>query len=91
MKSNYPYELPPLPFAYDALEPVISKLTLEFHHDKHFLAYINNQELNILTQTFIFVFGLFIPIIYTLIRYFDINISETYYLIIGDINFYLKK
>lgn len=42
MKPNYPYELPPLPFAYDALEPVISKLTLEFHHDKHFLAYINN-------------------------------------------------
>ena len=42
MKPNYPYELPALPFAYDALEPVISKLTLEFHHDKHFLAYINN-------------------------------------------------
>ncbi len=42
MKPNYPYELPPLPYTYDALEPVISKLTLEFHHDKHFLAYINN-------------------------------------------------
>ena len=32
------YELPPLPYAYDALEPHISKDTLEFHHDKHHAA-----------------------------------------------------
>ena len=33
------FELPPLPYAYDALEPVISKETMTFHHDKHHAAY----------------------------------------------------
>ncbi|MDK2977737.1 MAG: Iron/manganese superoxide dismutase, alpha-hairpin domain, partial [Bacteroidales bacterium] len=28
------FKLPDLPYAYDALEPEISKRTLEFHHDK---------------------------------------------------------
>lgn len=36
------FELPQLPYAYDALEPIISKQTLEFHHDKHHAAYVNN-------------------------------------------------
>ncbi|MBU8893045.1 MAG: superoxide dismutase [Bacteroidales bacterium] len=36
------FELPNLPYAYDALEPFISKQTLEFHHDKHHAAYVNN-------------------------------------------------
>lgn len=36
------FELPKLPYAYDALEPIISKQTLEFHHDKHHAAYVNN-------------------------------------------------
>ena len=36
------FELPNLPYAYDALEPIISKKTLEFHHDKHHAAYVNN-------------------------------------------------
>ncbi len=36
------HKLPDLPYAYDALEPYISKRTLEFHHDKHHAAYINN-------------------------------------------------
>ena len=31
-----------LPYAADALEPVISKQTLEFHHGKHLAAYVNN-------------------------------------------------
>ena len=35
-----PYSLPPLPYAYDALEPYIDKATMEFHHDKHHQAYI---------------------------------------------------
>lgn len=35
-------ELPKLNYAYDALEPVISRQTLEFHHDKHHAAYVNN-------------------------------------------------
>ncbi len=36
------YELPPLPFGYETLAPYISKETLEFHHDKHHAAYVNN-------------------------------------------------
>ena len=36
------FELPPLPYAIDALEPHISKTTLEFHHGKHHQAYVNN-------------------------------------------------
>jgi superoxide dismutase, Fe-Mn family len=38
------YELPALPYEYTALEPYISKSTLEFHHDKHHAAYINNYN-----------------------------------------------
>lgn len=34
------FKLPELPFAYDALEPHISKSTLEFHHDKHHAGYV---------------------------------------------------
>ncbi len=33
------FDLPPLPYAYDALEPTISKETMTFHHDKHHTAY----------------------------------------------------
>ncbi|MBX6315089.1 MAG: superoxide dismutase [Isosphaeraceae bacterium] len=36
------YTVPPLPYAYDALEPHISKRTMEFHHDKHHQAYVTN-------------------------------------------------
>jgi Fe-Mn family superoxide dismutase len=36
------HELPPLPYAHDALEPHISQETLEYHHDKHHAAYVNN-------------------------------------------------
>ena len=36
------YTLPPLPYAYDALAPYMSKETLEFHHDKHHQAYVDN-------------------------------------------------
>jgi Fe-Mn family superoxide dismutase len=36
------FELPLLPYAYDALEPFITKKTLEFHHDKHHQAYVTN-------------------------------------------------
>ncbi len=36
------FELPPLPYAYDALQPYMSKETLEFHHDKHHQAYVTN-------------------------------------------------
>lgn len=36
------FELMALPYALDALEPVISKQTLEFHHGKHLAGYVNN-------------------------------------------------
>ena len=41
------YSVPPLPYAYDALEPHIDKATMEFHHDKHHQAYVDkvNQAL----------------------------------------------
>ncbi|NIZ00596.1 superoxide dismutase [Thalassospira lucentensis] len=36
------FELPALPYAHDALAPVMSAETLEFHHDKHHNAYVVN-------------------------------------------------
>ena len=42
-----PYELSPLPYSYDALEPHIDEQTLHLHHDKHHKAYVdglNNAE-----------------------------------------------
>ena len=35
------YTVPPLPYAYDALEPHIDKATMEVHHDKHHQAYVD--------------------------------------------------
>lgn len=37
-----PFELPNLPYAYDALEPHIDAKTMEIHHGKHHAAYTNN-------------------------------------------------
>jgi len=36
------FSLPALPYAYDALEPHIDARTMEIHHTKHHLAYVNN-------------------------------------------------
>ena len=36
------FELPDLPYSHDALAPFMSAETLEFHHDKHHLAYVTN-------------------------------------------------
>jgi len=36
------FELPSLPYAYDALEPYIDKTTMEIHHTKHHNAYVTN-------------------------------------------------
>jgi superoxide dismutase, Fe-Mn family len=37
-----PYSVPPLPYAFDALEPHIDAKTMEIHHDKHHAAYVTN-------------------------------------------------
>ncbi|CAE7925767.1 sodA [Symbiodinium sp. KB8] len=42
LESAKAYDLPDLPYAYDALEPSIDKATMEFHHDKHHLTYVTN-------------------------------------------------
>ncbi len=36
-----PYQLPPLPYGFDALEPHIDAKTMEIHHDKHHATYVN--------------------------------------------------
>src|SRR5438309_7180225 len=36
------YELPPLPYPKDALEPFIDAQTMEIHHGKHHAAYVTN-------------------------------------------------
>jgi Fe-Mn family superoxide dismutase len=36
------FEVPPLPYDYDALEPYIDTETMHLHHDKHHAAYVNN-------------------------------------------------
>ncbi|MDE1846150.1 MAG: superoxide dismutase [Candidatus Micrarchaeota archaeon] len=38
------YELPPLPYAYNALAPFISEKIMQLHHDKHHLAYVNGAN-----------------------------------------------
>ncbi len=38
------FELAPLPYDYDALSPYMSRETLEYHHDKHHLAYLTNTN-----------------------------------------------
>jgi len=44
------FTLPELPYAYDALQPYMSRETLEFHHDKHHAAYVNTGN-NLLKGT----------------------------------------
>ena len=44
------FTLPDLPYAHDALAPYMSRETLEYHHDKHHLAYVNNGN-NLLKGT----------------------------------------
>jgi superoxide dismutase, Fe-Mn family len=45
------YEVPPLPYAYNALEPFIDEQTMQVHHDKHHAAYVNNLNAALEGQT----------------------------------------
>ena len=36
------FKLPDLPYSHDALAPYMSRETLEYHHDKHHKAYVDN-------------------------------------------------
>jgi Fe-Mn family superoxide dismutase len=47
------HRLPPLPYPYNALEPVISERTLRIHHDRHHLSYVeglNKAELKLVEE-----------------------------------------
>ena len=41
-QGSVAHVVPPLPYAFDALEPYIDKETMEIHHDKHHAAYVTN-------------------------------------------------
>lgn len=41
-EESGPFTLPPLPYAFNALEPTIDAQTMELHHDKHHAAYVKN-------------------------------------------------
>src|ERR1700741_4205544 len=45
------FTLPPLPYAFDALEPYIDAKTMEIHHDKHHGAYVTNLNKALEGQT----------------------------------------
>src|SRR2546430_6760140 len=38
------FEVPPLPYDYNALEPTIDEETMKLHHDKHHQAYVTNAN-----------------------------------------------
>ena len=45
-----PFKLPPLPYAFDALEPHIDAKTMEIHHDRHHQAYVTNLNKAVATN-----------------------------------------
>lgn len=42
MNQHYPFVNPPLPYAYNALEPFIDTKTMMLHHDRHLQTYVDN-------------------------------------------------
>jgi Fe-Mn family superoxide dismutase len=49
-ENSSPFTLPPLPYAYDALEPHIDARTMEIHHDKHHAGYVANLNKAVATD-----------------------------------------
>lgn len=50
LEQTYPFELLPLNYCYDSLEPAISETTLCFHHDKHLATYVNQLNAALLNH-----------------------------------------
>ena len=50
MQQTYPFELMPLPYSYDALEPYMDAETLHYHHDKHLKTYIDRRSWRVCLQ-----------------------------------------
>lgn len=42
MNEHYPFLNPPLPYAYNAMEPYIDTKTMKLHHDRHLQTYVDN-------------------------------------------------
>lgn len=51
LDQKYPFELPALPYDYDALEAVIDVETMKLHHDKHHQAYVDNLNKAVESKT----------------------------------------
>jgi Fe-Mn family superoxide dismutase len=49
--QHYPFALPPLGYANEAVEPAVDALTMGIHHDKHHAAYVTNLNKALETQT----------------------------------------
>src|ERR1700712_3946645 len=43
-RDHMAYEVPPLPYDYNALEPTIDEATMKLHHDKHHQAYVDKAN-----------------------------------------------
>jgi Fe-Mn family superoxide dismutase len=49
-RQTYPFSLPPLPYAYEALEPHVDATTMRLHHDKHHQTYVTKLNEAVATE-----------------------------------------